>query len=384
MNKQPINLQRITNAFLLLALSVSFLIVAQNLLIPLAFGILFAFVLLPVCNFFERFIGNRITSIMLSFLTVLLPILGVTFFFGFEFVRLIRGIPSIGKQLQDGLNSIIGWLEANWDLRAQDITEWVSNNLSTVLEAPFSFIATSLSSSTTTIAGLVLIALYTFFALLYRTSLRNFFIYQFGPQTRPEADELLRAIQNVMQEYLTGLSLVILILGILNSSGLWLIGIDYALFWGFLAALLAIIPYVGTTLGGLFPFLYALATTDTLWQPAAVVFLYAIVQQIEGNLITPKVVGSSVKINPFAAILALIIGGMIWGIAGLIIAIPFMAAVRVVFSHIDYLMPVGELLGDQLYSKSDVFEKKYDEDQFRLISFFRRIDRRNVLINEEE
>jgi len=260
----------------------------------------------------------------------------------------------------------------------------VSNNLSTVLEAPFSFIATSLSSYTTTIAGLVLISLYTFFALLYRTSLRNFFIYQFGPQTRPEADELLRAIQNVMQEYLTGLSLVILILGILNSSGLWLIGIDYALFWGFLAALLAIIPYVGTTLGGLFPFLYALATTDTLWQPAAVVFLYAIVQQIEGNLITPKVVGSSVKINPFAAILALIIGGMIWGIAGLIIAIPFMAAVRVVFSHIDYLMPVGELLGDQLYSKNDVFEKKYDEDQFRLISFFRRIDRRNVLINEEE
>ncbi len=375
MSKAPVNLQRISHAAILLALVIFTLIVAENLLVPLAFGILFAFVLLPVCNFYERYLRNRIISILLSFATVLLPILGVGVFFGFEFVRLVRGIPSIGRQLQNGLNDAIDWLETNLNLDAQDITEWVRNNLSTVLDAPLSFITSSLSSSTTVIAGLVLITLYTFFALLYRTSLRNFFIYQFGPQTRTEADELLRDIQHVMQEYLAGLSLVIFILGLLNSGGLWLIGIDYALFWGFLAALLAIIPYIGTTLGGLFPFLYALATTDTFWQPAAVVLLYATVQQLEGNVITPKVVGSSVKINPFAAILSLIVGGMIWGIAGLILAIPFMAALRVIFSHIDFLMPVGELLGDKLYRNSDVFAKKYDADRYRLITFFRRIDR---------
>lgn len=373
MSNQPINFQRITNAAILLALLIFGLIVAKNLLIPLAFGLLFALVLLPVCNFYERFVKNRIASILVSFLTVLLPILGLSFFFGYEFVRLVRGIPSIGKQLQSGLTSIVGWLETNWNLGAQDITQWFRNNLSTVLDAPISFLTSSLSSSTTVIAGLVLIVLYTFFVLLYRTSLRNFFIYQFGPQTRAEADELLRDIQHVMQEYLSGLGLVILILGLLNSAGLWLIGIDYALFWGFLAALLAIIPYIGTTLGGLFPFLYALATTDTFWQPAAVVFLYAGVQQLEGNLITPKVVGSSVQINPFAAILSLIVGGMIWGIAGLILAIPLMAALRVLFRHIDFLMPVSELLGDKLYSRSDVFAQNYDEERYRLISFFRRM-----------
>ena len=115
-----------------------------------------------------------------------------------------------------------------------------------------------------------------------------------------------------------------LILGVLNSFGLWLIGIDYPVFWGFLGAFLAIIPYIGTAIGGLLPFLYALATTSTLWQPMAVIGWFVLVQQIEGNLITPKVLGSSVKVNPFAAIFALFFGGYLWGIPGLILAIFYM------------------------------------------------------------
>lgn len=373
MNQRPISLQRITNALIALVILVYFLIIAKALLIPLAFGLLFALVLLPVCDFFERFIPNRIIAIILTFITVLLPLLGILFFFGYEFVRLVRGIPSIEIQLKEGINNIIDWTQENLNLGVEDLTQWIQQNLTTLIDAPLSFITNSLSSSTTLIAGLVLSALYTFFMLWYRTSFRNFFIYQFGPSTRDEADTLLSDIQRVMQEYLSGLGLVMLILGVLNSTGLWLIGIKYAPFWGFLAAFLAIIPYIGTTLGGILPFLYALATTGTFWQPAAVVLLYFSVQQLEGNVITPKVVGSSVQINPLAAIIALIIGGLIWGIAGLILAIPAIAALRVVLSHIDHFKPLSELLGEHLYSNPGIFEEKYDNDRYRIINFFRKL-----------
>jgi len=168
------------------------------------------------------------------------------------------------------------------------------------------------------------------------------------------------------------LLLVILILGVLNSLGLWLIGIRYAAFWGFLAACLAIIPYIGTTLGGFLPFIYALATTGTLWQPAAVVLLYSSVQTLEGNFITPNVVGNSVSINPLAAIIFLFIGGMIWGISGLILALPFVAVLKVVMEHITPLRPVSELLSSDLYSDSDKFLEEYDEEQYRISNYFSR------------
>lgn len=374
MSKGSISLQRITYALISLVLIFFILIIGKSFFIPLAFGILFAFVLLPVCRFYEGFIPSRIISILLMFLSVLIPVLGLLFFFGYEFARLIEGMPSIGKQLQRGLDNFIIWTQENLDLGAEELTQWFRENVSTLLDAPLTLLTNSLSSSTTILAGLILSILYTFFALWYRDSFRNFFIYQFGEKTRPEAELILGELKRVMQEYLSGLGLVILILGILNSTGLWLIGIKYAAFWGFLAAFLAIIPYIGTTLGGTFPFLYALATTDTFWQPAAVVILYVSIQQLEGNIITPKVVGSSVQINPLAAIIALLAGALIWGIPGLILAIPLMAAIKVVFSHIDYLKPTSELLGEHLYSKREIFGERYDADKYRLVNYFRRRD----------
>lgn len=375
MSKTPVSLSRITTALIFLTLSLYILSVARSFFIPLAFGVLFAFVLLPVCNFLERFLKSRIISIFVSFLAVLAPLIAVISFFGFEFVRLVNGIPSIGKQLKEGLYDILNWSQENLDFGMEEATQWLRSNISTIIDTPLSFITSSLSSSTTIMVSGVLVVLYTFFMLWYRTSIRNFFIYQFGENTRDEAEEMLTGIQKVMQEYLSGLGLVMLILGILNSTGLWIIGINYPFFWGFLGAFLAIVPYIGTALGGILPFLYALATTDTFWQPAAIVVMYLAIQQLEGNLITPKVVGSSVQINPLAAIIALFAGGFLWGIAGLILAIPIMAALRIMMLHIDYLKPVGELLGERLYRNSHVFKEKYDDDRYRLISFFRKVDR---------
>ncbi|MFK7773422.1 MAG: AI-2E family transporter, partial [Saprospiraceae bacterium] len=250
--------------------------------------------------------------------------------------------------------------------------EMIDENSSEMMQAPLGYIGTTLSISGTFLINLFLTFVYTFLLLLYRTSLKNFYIMQFGATIKDGAELVLERIQTVIQKYLYGLLLVIAILGILNSIGLMLIGIEYAIFWGFLAAFLAVIPYIGTALGGLLPFLYAFATCDNYWQPIAVIVLFAFVQIIEGNLITPKVVGSSIKINPLAAILALLVGGAIWGTSGLILALPFIAIIRIIFSQIDFLKPIGMLLSDGLSDNEDVFERKFDKERFRLFSFFKK------------
>jgi predicted PurR-regulated permease PerM len=248
----------------------------------------------------------------------------------------------------------------------------LSDNISSALDAPMQILGGWLSTSSTLLISILLVLLYTFFFLLYRTSIKNFLLGQFTKKQREDAREGISNIQSVAQKYLSGLAVVILILGLLNGFGLFIIGIEYAFFWGFLGAFLAIIPYIGTIIGGMLPFAFAIATTNTMWQPLAIIALYSVVQTIEGNLITPKVVGSSVEINPLAAIISLLIGGAIWGVSGLILALPLLAITRIVFEHIDMLKPVALLLSSELYRDREKFLTDYDKEENRIANYFKR------------
>jgi predicted PurR-regulated permease PerM len=116
--------------------------------------------------------------------------------------------------------------------------------------------------------------------------------------------------------------------------------------------------------------MYAIATLDTWWQPLSVVALYFSIQQLEGNLITPYVVGSNVKINPFIAILSLLIGGYIWGLAGIVLGIPLAAIIKLVFDNVDSLKPVGVLMSNDLHKQEDHLLNDWDEDRYRVSSLF--------------
>ena len=314
----------------------------------------------------------------MSILIALLPILIAIGLFSYQLTTVLQDMPSISGQLKKGISHIFNLAERFLQIDSTSLEDWLRTNLTTILDTPLQLLGNSLTSSTAVLAGLLVTILFTFFALLYRTSFKNFALSQFPRGVREEATHILEQVQHVAQEYLYGLLLVIFILGTLNSLGLWLIGINYAAFWGFLGAFLAIVPYIGTTLGGIFPFIYALATTSTVWQPAAVVLLYGTVQALEGNIITPKVVGSSVSINPMAALLSLFAGGLIWGISGLVLALPLIAILKVIMDHITPLQPFSELLGSDLYKKSDIFLEKYDKEEYRLINYFSERRRRNL------
>src|SRR5690606_14260515 len=108
-----------------------------------------------------------------------------------------------------------------------------------------------------------------------------------------------------------------------NSAGLWIIGIDNPFLFGFLAAILAIVPYIGTLVGASIPVLYAFMTADSLWVPVSVIILFYVIQLVESNFLSPKIVGSSLNLNALGAILSLLIGAAVWGIAGMILFLPF-------------------------------------------------------------
>jgi predicted PurR-regulated permease PerM len=176
----------------------------------------------------------------------------------------------------------------------------------------------------------------------------------FSPEDkRDRVLKMFKSIQQVGQKYLSGMILLIIIIGLANSIGLWIIGIDNPILFGFLAAVLSIVPYVGTSIGAIIPILYAFVSYDSLWPVIAVAILFWAVQLITDNFLSPRIVGGSLHINALVSILSLIIGALVWGVAGMILFLPFAAMLKVFCEEYEELKPIALLIGDQNYKDKD-------------------------------
>ncbi len=320
-----------------------------------------AFLLYPLCKFFEHKL-NRILSIILTYFVVIIIITGIVYFFGTQFYHLINNIKNFGEHLQTSIDKFIKLIDDTILHGRLDLAKIVRSNSYNLLGSG-KLIENTISTSTGIIASIIMTVVFTFLFLLYRSSFKNLILYYFPAEEKENASRIIMTIQKVGQKYFFGLFLVILILGSLNGIGLWIIGLDYAFLFGYFAAFLAIIPYIGTFIGGLLPFLYALLNHTHPWTAIFVLFWYMFVQALEGNIITPNIVGSNVRLNPLFALIAIFTGALIWGIPGMILFIPGMAILKVIFDNVDSLKPFGLLLSSEFGSKKMPWFKKISKNK---------------------
>jgi predicted PurR-regulated permease PerM len=227
----------------------------------------------------------------------------------------------------------------------------------------------TLVTTTGAISTFVLIPLYIFFFLLYRDFFRRFVHKAVRNVPNEDLNLLLKKIYEVIQSYLSGLFLVILIVGVLNSIGLLILGVPHAIFFGFLAGFLILIPYIGILIGSILPALLSIVTMDSPWYAVGVIGIMSFVQFLEGNFITPNIVGSKVSVNPLAAIVALFLGGQLWGLSGLILALPVTAILKVILDTIPSLEPYGFLLGEPVHEvaeeRAEILRERGAEKEFK-------------------
>ncbi len=183
--------------------------------------------------------------------------------------------------------------------------------------------------------------------LYYQPLLLDFIRKVFGTGNKSEVNEVLSSTKSIIQRYLVALFIETVIVAVLNSIGLMLLGIEYAILFGVIGAILNLIPYIGGIIAIALPMMLALAT-QSVTSALLVLLVYSIIQLIDNNYIIPKLVGSRVKINALVSIVAVIAGGALWGIPGMFLSIPLTAIVKVIFDHIDSLKPWGFLLGDSM------------------------------------
>jgi predicted PurR-regulated permease PerM len=350
MQQPSFNTFRIPAVLLSICLTGFVLYVGQDIIIPVVLAAFFAILLSPIVVFLESKKVPRLLSIAIAVILAIAVITGLVYFISLQLSSFFTSLPELEKKLEVLLVDSLSNMANSLHLKTDNVQYWLTDTKKDLISDSRKYIGTTLTTLSGILAILILLPVYTIMILYYEPLFMSF-VQQVVPQQKHEMTRnIIMEAKTVMQSYLTGLMLEVLIVATLNTTGLLLLGIDYAILWAIIGAILNIIPYIGITISTIFPFMMALITKD----PAhgfLVLAVYAVVQFIDNNIIVPKVVASRIRINALTTVIVVVIGGTLWGVAGMFLALPLVAVVKIICDRIPHLKPYGFLIGDSMPTK---------------------------------
>ncbi|MFP9119164.1 AI-2E family transporter [Flavobacterium sp. RNTU_13] len=321
-------------------------VIGKSILAPLIIALLFALLLMPFASFLERKL--RFPRAMAAFMVLLVLVSGVAglmVLLGSQLSDFARELPAFEKQLMLSLDELQHWISRSFNINNRQQAAYINQTAETALGHGTELIGTTLVSLSSSLLFMVFIFLYTFFLLLHRGLLLRFIVALFHDSHSPIVYEVVERVQYIIRKYIVGLLLQMAIVATLTCTAFVLLGIKYAFLLGLLTGILNVVPYVGIFISLVLSVVVTFATGDT----AHVLFVLAaivVIHLVDGNYIMPKIVGSKVKLNTLTAVLALVVGEMLWGITGMVLAIPVIAIAKVIFDRVEGLKPWGMVLGE--------------------------------------
>ncbi len=313
-----------------------------SILTPFIIAGVFAYAFNPVIKYLIKLGVSRLLAVIIIFVVLIGAIAGFSIIF---FPMLVEEVASLVSALPDISKSWYGrvseWYEGtigeqpaapdtiegvleSFNIGMQSVTDWFTKSASGILSGIGSF-ASSL-------VHLVTIPVLTFYFMKDGDEITDFSKKLILPKSRRWVFPLMHKIDNVLGGFIRGQLLVALIIGVLSSIALLILGVDYWIVLGLLAGIGDLVPYIGPFLGAV-PAVFITLAVDpmkALW----VVVAFIIIQQIEGNLISPKIVGHSVGLHPAAIIFVLLVGGALWGLVGLLVSVPLAGVLKVIIESI--------------------------------------------------
>jgi predicted PurR-regulated permease PerM len=332
--------------------AVSVMYLGQFLLVPLCFSVVFSVLLLPICRLFERFRFARVWAIIATLLLVNFFLGFLLMFFGTQITILFSEVSNFKENLERLFYEVLDFAARNLNITNVQVLNAIRDNKGKLIQSGANLLQSTMNTGGDFLTFGSLSIVFTFLILLYRTGFRTYILLYFPEERRVSVNIIVNEIQAVIINYFQGVLLVMLIVGGLNSIGLYLLGIEYAFLFGFLGSLLTIIPYIGTTFGAGLPFVFALINYQESWRALGIIPMNLVIQQLEANFITPKIVGGKVSVNALFAFIGLLVGGIFWGVAGMILAIPLTAILKTVTYYIPQTQKFSYLLSDDFPSKS--------------------------------
>lgn len=343
------SLYKMTVALIFATLFIFTLVVGKSVLVPLTIAFFIAFLLIPLNILLERIHFPRPLAAITSILVFIIGLAGAVTLLGSQVKRFTDDLDQISQKIGD-LKSRLP------DSVLSYFNDYSSEKIMSMAQEHMGTIFSSLSGFFGSFTVIIIIPIYIALILIYRDHLKAFLFRLFRQKNdsdlkegivKPKGiKELVPKIRKVIQKYLTGVFYVMCILFVLYSIALFSLGIEHVFLFAAIAAFLNIIPFIGPFIGSTLPVLFAFLTKDSLFYPVAVLGCFVLIQAVEGNFLTPKIVGNNVSLNPMVTLVTLIVGASIWGLVGMILFIPLVAILREIFQAVDGLEPYAYLLGN--------------------------------------
>jgi predicted PurR-regulated permease PerM len=335
-------LVRISHVLFIVIAGTAVLYIAKPVLVPLAFALVLAMLLMPLSKRMEKAGVNRAIAIVACILLLLLTIAVIIGLLSWQLSSLMDDINNIEVRIADTVRKIQNFISAHTGInknQQKEIVEQVNEGGSTSL----------ISQITSIIMGGLLnciLVLVYIFLLMYSRDHLILFIRKAVPVTqRGNVADMVHCAGEVSQQYLTGLAQMILTLWVMYSIGFSIVGVKYAIFFAILCGTLEIIPFVGNLTGSAITVIFGVVQGGDFKLIAGILITYGLVQFIQSYILEPLVVGRGVNLNPLFTILGIVIGGAIWGLPGMVLAVPVFGMIKIFLDHFEALKPYGFLLG---------------------------------------
>jgi predicted PurR-regulated permease PerM len=339
-------LTKIVLVLFLVVLSVAILYFAKPVLVPLALASVLAMLFMPFSRWLEKKGVSRTVAGLLCVFSFIVVVAGILWLLSWQLSNIMSDVTQIKQEFSQTFSKFQKTLKDHFGIpiaqqkKMLDQQSEQNGGLSKIVTA----VAGSLFG---VVVGIILTLVYMFLLLYYRDRLKNFILKLFPAGERAKTRKIIAQCSKVVQQYLTGLATIISLLWVMYGIGFSIVGIKSPLFFAILCGLLEVVPFVGNLTGSTLTVIMALSQGGGIVMALGVLATYFVVQSIQFYIISPIVLGSEVNINALFIIISLIAGELIWGVPGMVLAIPFLGMTKIIFDNVEVLKPFGYLIGHE-------------------------------------
>jgi predicted PurR-regulated permease PerM len=326
----------------------------QNIIMPVILAFFLSIVLLPVYRFLRSKGAPEFFAIFLPILLGAVMIALVIWFFTGQFNSLVAEYPEIRKNISKHLSDLSGWINQKTNFSTPEQLKFINDQSDKVLANAGNIIGDAANSITSILIYIGLVPIYIYLFLSYKGLLIRFVFVWFEKSEHKKVEEVMKETEHIIKGYLIGLIIQISYIIILLGGLLLLFGIKHALLIGVIFAILNLIPYIGALIGNIIGVLLTLTNSQEILPVFIVLGVIAAVQFLDNNILMPRIVGSKVRINAFAAIMGVFVSGTLAGVTGMFLALPMIAILKVIFDRSEMFKPWGILLGDEVIVKKPI------------------------------
>ncbi len=348
------NLKKANQVLLFIALIFAFLYYGSSFFVPFVFGIFFTTLILPLSRFFQhRLKLNRILAALASTIILFVAAGSILFLLIYQINHFVSDFSESREQIQSFINDLQKQIASITNLSEYEQDKILEERSQGILDTVEPWLAGAFGSILTTLGNFLIMLIYVFLLLIYRKKFTEFAMMYSKNKDKAEVREILHKTGGVAYQYLLGRIKVMSILAILYIITFLLFDLPYAILLTLFGALITIIPYLGPFISGLLPVLFAIIFFEDIQKVIFFAIIVITIQLIESYVLEPLIMGKQIELNPLVVIIMIVVGGMVWGLAGMILFVPMFAMFKIISAHIESLQPVGFLVGDSEEKKPD-------------------------------